>query len=271
MQTCELAELSGLVAANGSRFVRGRGRLSESGLRQYWITSKSRFHRWMQALLGQTSEKPSATPSRTPGIAKLVPVMEEIFASELLTRVWTALVCQYDRQHLASCGAPVVWNVFRCHEVARHIALQLLCQTPESERQLGLAVDKLRRNAERWTDLLLALLVSNGEADAAAVAFDTVRLHEFARDLDDLRRIKHGVQAWQLFQTSIKAAFQTGLCRATPNETLNSQIAASILTCFPPDLFDATGPLQSLWQERLQHTTTDMLAMVQDLIAAGDR
>ena len=196
--------------------------------------------------------------------------MEEVVASEMLTRVWTALVCQHDRQHPASCGGPVAWNVFRCHELARHVVLQLLSEAPESERPLGLAVDQLRCRAERWTDLLLAQLLPNGESEAAAVAFDAARMHEFARDLADLRRTAHGAQAWQLFQASIKTAFQTEHSRVALNPTLNRQIATSILAGFPPDLFDATGPLQSLWQERLQHTTADVLTMMQDVIAAGD-
>jgi hypothetical protein len=268
MKACELAELSGWMAASGADFVRGRGRLSESGLRQYWVLSKQRYDRWMRALGTEHSGGRDAPVPRFRSLDSVAPVVEEILVSELLTRVWTALACQYARRHDATCVVSVVRSVLLSHQAARRRALQLMCEAHEPEDPTWTALDKLRRRAEHWTDLLLAHLVREGEADPGDLAFDAEQMREFAADLSDLKRTRHGEQAWDVFQATLRAAFVTNSPRS-PNEALNAQLAASILACFPPELFEATGPLQALWQERLQHTTADTVALVEDLLAAA--
>jgi hypothetical protein len=270
MHACELAELSSLIAMNGARFVRGHGRLSESGLRQYWTAAKRRFEQWMRAF--RQDEKQTATAAADPAkrVSRMSPLLDEIFTSELLTRVWTVLVCQYDR-HTGHPGAvPMIWSVMQTHLDARHRALRLLCAVPEDERPVWAGVDRLRRRSEHWNDLLLTHLVPHGAAEADRLAFDVPRLHEFAQDLADLRRTPHGDRGWQLFQVSIKAAFASRT-PVSPNAEWNAQIAASIVACFPPEFFEATGALRSLWQERLRHTTADTLAMLDDLLQTADR
>lgn len=263
MNAGELAELSGLVAVQGARLLAGPSHLSESGLRQYWSAAKQRFNCWMRVLAAGSPPSPSARES--PRHARSVaPVLEEIFASELLTRVWTALVCQVDRRQAGLTAVPIVWSVLLAHLDARRRALAWLCAVPETDRPKWRAIDRMRRRSEHWTDLLLAHLLPYGEAEVRPLAFDGQRVHEFAKDLGDLHRTPHGERAWQLFQTAIKATFRT---RRAPNAVWNGQIAAAVLACFPSELFDATGPLRSLWLTRLQHTTDDTLAMVEDLLA----
>ena len=48
---------------------------------------------------------------------------------------------------------------------------------------------------------------------------------------------------------------------------MNSQIATSILACLRAETFDATGTLDSLWMERLETTTADAEAMIEELLA----
>ena len=266
MQACDLAELSGLIAVSGASFLQGPRRLSDSGLRQYWMASKRRFEQWMRAL--PNDRWAVASLSSEPRRLQLTPVLEEIFASELLTRVWTAQVCQYERRQDTTGSVAIAWSVLFSHLDARHRALQLLCEAPEQDRHAWAEVDKFRRRCEHWTDLLLAHLVPHGAAEAEAMAFNAERMHDFAEDLGDLRRVRRGENAWQLFQASLKAAFQGDDEVNSPNADLNDQIAAGILASFPPDLFDSTGALHSLWQVRIEHGTEDTLNMVDDLLAS---
>ena len=41
----------------------------------------------------------------------------------------------------------------------------------------------------------------------------------------------------------------------------------SILASFRPETFDATGDLGSLWMERLEYTTADAEALIEELLA----
>jgi hypothetical protein len=272
MHTCELAELSGLIAANGGVFVRRRGRISESSIGQYWSASKDRFEHWMRVLCAVPPPgRPGFRPAtRGPVPAAATAVCEEVFASELLTRVWTVLVCQLEQEDGPTCTVPVVRNVMQAHQHARHRALKLLGDGLESRQLPWRALDKLRRRAEHWTDLLLAQLHPFGARHAEALAFDVPRMREFAQDVADLKSDPHGDRGWRLFQAALKPAFQGG-ARPSANEALNGQIAASILACFPPEFFEAIGPFRALWLERLQHTTVDALTMLDNLLATEVR
>ena len=46
-------------------------------------------------------------------------------------------------------------------------------------------------------------------------------------------------------------------------------IAASILACFPGDLFDSTGQFQSLWLIRLNNSAADAQVMLDELLGVS--
>ncbi|HEY8368605.1 MAG TPA: hypothetical protein VIM86_04745, partial [Thermodesulfobacteriota bacterium] len=54
--------------------------------------------------------------------------------------------------------------------------------------------------------------------------------------------------------------------RRSPNADLNERIAAGILACFPPELFDSTGLFHSLWMVRLRYATEEAEGMLEELI-----
>ena len=62
---------------------------------------------------------------------------------------------------------------------------------------------------------------------------------------------RRGRFAWPLVSASLQAAFRQVLGAASPNADLNARIAASVLACFPAELFDGLGLFRSLWIERL--------------------
>jgi hypothetical protein len=57
------------------------------------------------------------------------------------------------------------------------------------------------------------------------------------------------------------------LAKLASNADLNSQIATSILACLRAETFDVTGTLDSLWMERLETTTAEAEAMIEELLA----
>ena len=52
----------------------------------------------------------------------------------------------------------------------------------------------------------------------------------------------------------------------SPNEDLNAEIGAAILSCFPGDAFDSTGLFRSLWLHRMSNVTNDVEGMIEALV-----
>ena len=123
--------------------------------------------------------------------------------------------------------------------------------------------DRLRRRAERWTDLLVGHLA--GMHDVSEFAFDPRRASDFAEDWRYRCGLQGSRHAWPLVLASLRAAFQPVLSPESPNAELNARIAASILACFPAELFDSTGLLRSLWLMRLTNIAEDTQGMIEEL------
>src|SRR5664279_725179 len=110
MHSHELVELAAIISANGPALVKGVERLSESGLEQYWTTSKIRLDRWCRSLRNFSTQAgdPKWRQCHWPRIQC---IMEEIISSEMLTRVWAAVLCAHDRRHQLCEAEPIARSV----------------------------------------------------------------------------------------------------------------------------------------------------------------
>ncbi len=266
MHAHELVELAALVAAHGSVLVRQAGRLSPTSIEEYWTASRCRLDRWNRSLKGFSDDLRSADADRRtapwPFIRRVV---EEILAGEVLTRVWTAVLCACDGERGTEVAGPVARSIMTGHLEARRRVLTLLIEGDRIDSGTTLELNRLRRRAERWSDLLIGYLL--GIHDVSEFAIDPARARDFAEDLRYRSSLKGGRHAWPLILASLRAAFQTDLCAGTPNADLNHRIAGSILACFQPELFDSTGVFHSLWLMRLTNTTNDAEGLVEELLA----
>jgi hypothetical protein len=143
------------------------------------------------------------------------------------------------------------------HMEARHRVLSLMVRGCGIDAEAALKLNRLRRRAERWTDLLVGRLA--GAYDVSEFAVDPQRAKDFAPD--------PFFASWPLTMASLRAAFQRGLSPESPNADLNARIAAAILSCYPWELFDSIGLLRSLWMMRLTNITEDTQGMIEDLLA----
>jgi hypothetical protein len=265
MRAYELVELSALIAVNGQAFLEGRGRLPDSSIGQYWSSSRNRFDRWAVALK-RDLERLRAGEKATPVIWRHArPVLEEIFTGEMLMRVWTAVACAHDRRAGVSYVSPVVRSVFLGHMEARNRALNFMFYAQDHDLAAVLDINRIRHRCERWTDMLLAYLVPF--CDVKSVAHDAKRVADFAEDACGQLRRSNEEQVWRLLRLALRSTFGRSLAKLSSNADLNAQIASSILACLQAERFDATGTLDSLWMERLETTTADAEAMIEDLLA----
>jgi hypothetical protein len=270
MHVGELVELGALVAAHGSRFVQQSRLLNRRHMEQYWLASKCRHDRWFQAL--KAFERATAL-EKLQQWARTRSVMEEVLASELLTRIWAAVGCCYDRRHDRDDFTPVVRSALIGHMEARNRVLHALIKQQGFSVEEGVTLNRLRRQTERWTDMLLGYLGS--DCEVGEFAFDADRAREFTADLRDEGEAPSCQPVWELTMASLRATYFNSLSPMSPNSELNHRIAASVLACYHSDLFDSLGIIQSHWMLRIAQVADDTQGLVEELLhldrAAGPR
>lgn len=267
MHVRDLVEVAGVMALNGPQIIRGAAPLSQAHLEQYWATSKCRFESWHRALKCSATLGAEYSGEDFDDRTQLRATLDEIFVGEMLTRVWSAVLVGHDRRRRASDDEPVARSVLVSHMEARGRALDLLLHTRGFSTRQALAINRVRRRAERWTDVLIGSLL--GEADVSEFAVEADRAGDFADDMARRRATPGGRQSWHLALVSLRGAFGRGLCPVAANPDANARITASILGCFPADLFDSTGMFQSLWMTRLAAVASDAQGMIDDLLECG--
>ncbi len=265
MHARELVELAGLVSTHGSVLIHSGQPVPAQSIEQYWTTSKVRLERWIWRLKRHTEGADADARQRRRQWPETRGTIEEILTCEMLTRVWSAVLCACDRQRGDDETLPVARSVLIGHMEARHRALTLMARGQGIDAEAAQQLNQLRRRVERWTDLLVGYLACRH--DVSELAFDPDRAREFAGDYRQRSALRGGGQAWPLALASLRAAFQECLSDESPNADLNARLASSILACFSDDLFDSTGLLRSLWMTRLTAAAEDTQGMIDDLLA----
>ncbi len=265
MHTRELIDLAAVVSIHGPVLIRDAGEISATSVEDYWTASKCRLDRWGRALKSLSVKLADAQPASACRASQQVRgVLEEILIGEVLTRVWTAVMCAYDRHRGTDQMEPVARSILIGHLEARHRVLTLLVNGSGMETEQAVKLNRLRKRTERWTDMLVGYLA--GLHDISEFAIDPERAEDFAEDLSHQSQLPGGRHAWPLIQASLRAGFSTGLAQASPNADLNQEIAAAILSCMPPELFDGTGLFRSIWMTRLSNVANDAQGMIDQLV-----
>jgi len=268
MHARELVELAALVAIHADRVVQGPGQLPPGSVEAYWTGSKCRFDRWGRSLK-ELARRAGEHGAREHGAGSpetaLAGVVEEVLSGELLTRVWTAAMCAYDRHRGTEFVEPVARSVLAGHMEARHRVLTLLVSGPALSAVETLRLNRLRHQTERWSDVLLGCAA--GCHDIGEFAVDACRARDFADDLAQQRRQPGAQAVWPMVLASLQAAFRQALRARSPNPDLNAKIAASIVACLPAELFASVGMLDSLWLARIAKLTADAQVLIDELLA----
>lgn len=263
MHARELVEFAALLASNGPAIIGHAVRLSDTGLEQYWSASRCRHERWSRSLKTFSYDLQFAKAKELAARwADFRNVLEEILTSEVLTRIWGAVCCGYERRRGLDEASPLVRNVIAGHLEARNRALNLMVYGRGLRVEEAVLLNRMRRRNERWNDMLLGYLQKS--AEVGEFAFSTARVKEFAADA---QASIHPETAWSLLLASLRIAYQRHMCPSSPNEDLNRRVAAGILACLPGELFESTGTIKSLWLLRMQHAATDTQGMIDQLIA----
>lgn len=265
-QAREFVEMAAVLVDQGLLAVHRMDRLSTSSAEAYWSASKCRIERWADTF--QYFRAARAKSGASKAWLAMRPWFDEILITEILTRVWTAFatVCEApsEDKHIE----PIARSVFVGHLEARQRLLRLLVDERDLDSKSANSLDRVRRNAERWTDMLLGYLMINH--DVSQFAFDPERVTDFAEGINLEREDKTDDLSWSLLQASLKASFGPDKTSVLPNTDLNQEILYGVFGAFGPDFYDAIGSFASLWRCRLNHIANDAEVMIEQLIREHD-
>lgn len=250
MHAHELADLAALAAVHGEQLIAANAATMDRMLSVYWKASRCRIDRWCRtlALIAKHPERAAWTDYE-------IGVIEEILVSDLVTRVVAAIAVAHDERLAANESAPVARNIFTAHVDVRQRAIALAI-APHRDATQADDFLALRRQCERWTDLLLAYLTPHVNVEDFAA--DAARVGDFAFDARE--HLRSGASS-DMAVTMIIAGMRSSLgplkAGRTLNTDLNQEIATAIVSGFDANFFDSHGHLQSAWLERLRRVPAD--------------
>ncbi|MGY8771263.1 MAG: hypothetical protein ACKVH8_22850 [Pirellulales bacterium] len=269
MHVREQVQLAALLATHAPIQLRTMQQISSNGLEQYWTSSKCRLDRWGLQLKAHNSVIQSASADQLSEPWKsITPVLEEIMIGDILTRVWTSLCISFDHIHQTDSAEPVARSVYIGHLEARNRALNMMVYGRGLDAESAVKLNRLRRRTERWTDMLLGYIAV--DSDIENLGHDPERVEEFSKDIREQKQNEFSDAAWPLLLSSALDAFGTTATNIVAHGDLNRKIAASIMSCFGPEMFDSTGVIRSLWEVRISNVADDAQGMVEQLLSFED-
>ncbi len=250
MHASTLTQLAATAAHHGHLLIHETQTFSVHAVQEYWMSSKCRLDRWASEIKYFQQQIRQASALRRARLwSEIEPVLEEVLFSEVLTRVWNCLLCGMDRRRFAGELEPVARSVFVGHLEARRRTLHLLVFGRGVGAHPTERLNRLRRDCECWTDMLLGSLLPS--SSVRQFAFDARHPYSFATDVGLHAIPPRNRFDLALFITWLNLSSREHDLRHPANPDLNERIANSVLAIFSEDLFNETGQIKSLWQARL--------------------
>lgn len=267
MHANQLAELGSWVATNSGSLIYGENDQPMLVATNYWTASRVRLNRWGTALKMFEEDFNQPKSGHDPWPALTI-VVQEILMSEMLTRVWAAVVSTHDWYRQSDEMHGLAHSIHIGHIEAKNRAFHVMLKGQELNEESFDQMNALRRRIERWTDLFLGQLPSASES--AKFAFDRNRVIDFNDEQVSSVGPEHAIR-----QKILAASFGTDLLRDNipfaANPDINREIAAGVLSCFPSDRFDSFGlpkSVRAIWLEKSQ---VDTQVLVDRLVDFEDK
>ncbi|MCG8648511.1 MAG: hypothetical protein MI861_01685 [Pirellulales bacterium] len=247
-----IADIAALISQHGPAILYRRDTIPPEAVSQYWTSSRSRFELWHQAMARyRQAENDSDWMAMRRWWREHLVLLEEVFVTEMLTRVIAGLAAGLDEQCETDEISPVTHAIHLTHLESRNRVQQLMLFGRGNSVHDAVRLNRLRQGVERWTDAMIGRMAVQSPA-TVRYAIDVTRAQAYA---EDLRGFGHGVSR-ETASWLMNAAMDDMLRRRTsPAAALpvaNRNVAQSVMLMLRPDLFDSVGNLKSLWLHRLQ-------------------
>lgn len=243
-----LAESTALIASKATLLIESRLGMPEARLQTYWMSCRSRTLDWIKqldTLNCQFNDEPTERHRELWSQAE--PLLQEIFVSEILTRVWAGILTASDQTKNQKLAGPIARHTMTAHIDVRNRAMALMLGGPQISLAELARVDRIRRKAERWSDLLISSLVTRYRLEE--LTFDLQRAVDFANGQmhEVLKATEEPV--WEFIRAGVHLAFAS---LETPCQPPQAAILKCVLSSLPADLFDDYGQPKSSLQVRVE-------------------
>ena len=262
MQSQELLEVAGLLAANARWLASEQPELNEQSLVDYWVASRCRFDRWgydlrMYSLAATKTENRPLTP-------RLFRLAVEIETSEVLARTLAALGFAHDTNHGRHETAPITTNILSGHrDVAKRLN-DVIASRDESSFHEVARFRTLRTRLHALSDEFVACYLPFGQVAAFAhnprtiVSLGTAAASRVARG---------GESADWAVMSGMIAPLRHDCGEAGPNKEENQRVAAAAMGFFAPEMFDSYGLLRTTWLRRLERTEGETSVLLDEWLS----
>lgn len=240
MNVFQIAEVAALVSVHSPHLIERTGPLPDESLQAYWSHSRNRHAVWRKAF------ERIRTPEEREFLSSLI---EEVFVTEMLTRIWAGILTACDRRRRIRQAEPIARSIFVDHLECRCRAMQLLVHDSSISSTELARIDRFRRRSERWTDALLAYVIRQG--DVSEFAFDSRRAREFADDAGTREIVFGHGNLPQFLLAGLRFAFANIPPKRPLDEMSHTAILQSVLACYPNDVFDQFGSIKSVLAARI--------------------
>lgn len=231
MNYLQLVEIAAFVSARSGEIIHDRYP-TDVELTRYLDGSQRLFGDWRSQLLQVEERLRAASPNRRSRLMRqLQPVLDEIWVSEMLTRIWGAVLACAGREILSREYETLARHILIGHLGVRRQALELMTRNT-AYMAGGLArFSDLSLRVERWTDLLLSHLLEAYDVDD--FAFDPRRSREF-----QCRVLLQSAEAplalnWTILLSGLRTAFSRIQVPVGAESSPQREVVTSVLACFP--------------------------------------
>ena len=235
-------------------------------MHEYWSASKCRLQFWLKAIQELSVRWLRDEPGQAAAWSGIRPLVEEVLASEILTRTFAAAAKAYDQRRCEVEAAPVAASAVTGQLEARNRVLHLIAVGQQFEIVEAARLNDLRQKIERWCDMLLAHVALRTDVDH--LAFDAARCRDFADDLRDSPRQDEALSR-ELILASLAQSFKYALGDHAASPDYNDQIAASALACLGQRQGPCGAPptTDAAWLARLQTKADETQGLIEELLS----
>ena len=237
-----LVEVALLASRVGRCAIEDRCEPSPNSLRDFWQQTRELQKHWTAQLDAWSAEADLE-------LSQLTELSTQLFASELLSRVWSTVLLGIDQQTGRDDLSRVVRNAVSGLLQVRHGVMSRLLQQPESLSKHVAEIERMRRRCDRWTDLLIGNLA--GSRDLFEFAFEVERARDFATESMEYDPSTGPHPVEHLVAAGLRMAFIGQLPDTPLAEPAYLRLVQSILGALPQEAFHRDGSLRSVLERRV--------------------
>jgi hypothetical protein len=242
MKLGELIEFAGIVSKNSPRLI------TSSNLSLREVDPFADAYRALLAIWGSRCDQLDQEIPVSPPLERQLcwersqPVFVDVFAGGLVARVWGAIITAASRRRNAVTAEKQVRDLVAQHDALEQRFLRLMVNGPEFTLERVLALDRLRRKIERWSDLFVGHLMHRfGLTDFAV---DLARALEFGEEqLAHPAGDGRAEAAWEMYFLCLRTSFRSITLPKGEAAQQRTQLLNCMLATFPGILFSDDGLL----------------------------